>query len=338
MKKVVFISGSYPPDICGVGDYTSKLIQSDIAQKHKWTIFYKLDWSYKKIVKYIKEINQIKPSHLILQYPTQGYGWSLLPHFICIYYSLFTKIRFISVLHEFSNATFKNRLAEMILVIFSNVVIVTNEFEKECIRKTVPYRINIRTIRICSNIMGSKDIKNYNDRQYDLVYFGHIRPNKGLEDFIDLLKNEYKFFSNKKIAIIGQVPTGFESFFETIKRQLDNYTVEFILNKPEVEISQLLNNAKFAYLPFPDGVSERRGSFLACIFNGINVITTEGKYTTQELKNCIFIPKSQFDIIEYISNMTSEKYNKIQENLISYTLNVIPTTWDDVAKKYLELL
>ena len=338
MKKIIFISGSYPPDICGVGDYTAKLIQSDISHKHNWGIYYKSDWSYKNIAKYIKDINKSKPTHLILQYPTQGYGWSLVPHFMCIYFSLFSKIRFISVIHEFSNATFKNRLAEMILILFSNVIIVTNDFENKSIRKCIPCKKNIKTIHICSNITASSTIKDYNERIYDFIYFGHIRPNKGIEDFINLLKNEYQYFKSKKIAIIGQIPIGFEAFFYKIKKELENYTVDFILNKPETEIAQLLNSAKFAYLPFPDGVSERRGSFLACIFNGVNVITTEGKYTTDELRNCVFIPQGHQDIVKYMSSMTHEKYIQVQERLLYYTLNVIPTTWNDVAKKYLEIL
>lgn len=338
MIKFVFIVGSYPPDICGVGDYTFKLLHSDTAIGNHWEVFYRRDWSLGKLFRYIKDINALKPSHLFLQYPTQGYGWSLLPHILCIYFSLFTKIKFVSVLHEFSNASPKNRLAEKLFIFSSNAIVVTNDFEKQNVQKAIPFKKDIRIIRISSNISGSKVLKTYSERDWYLIYFGHIRPNKGVEEFLNFVEEHINVLRGKRIAIIGQIPKEFKTFYKIIKVKAEELNIELIHNLPDIELSKFLNNTKFAYLPFPDGISERRGSFLACAFNGVNVISTEGKYTTKELKECVYIANTQSDIINYLDSMNSSSYNDYQDRLYKYIKEVIPSSWDDVANKYLELI
>lgn len=337
MKKVLFITGSYPPEICGVGDYTSKLVNSEIGVHESWIVFHKQSWSIFQFFNYVQEISRIDPSHLILQYPTQGYGWSILPHLLCFYYSLFTKVKFISVLHEFSNATLKNKIAELIFLFCSNELIVTNDFEKKNIKKICFWLKNIHTIRICSNIVACNELNTFYNRHYDLVYFGHIRPNKGLEDFLDLIRSN-DYFLNKKLAIIGQVPKGFESYFNSIQEVAENFGIKLILNKPEEEISEILNDSKFAYLPFPDGVSERRGSFLACAFNGVNIITTKCKYTTEELQKCVFLPNNNSEIVKYITEMDEHSFLSVQLSLKKYINESIPATWNDVANLYKQVI
>lgn len=334
MKQVLFITGSYPPAICGVGDYTFKLVNSQYAQAHGWKVLYKKEWALSHFFEYLDEIRKFKPSTVVMQYPTQGYGWSLLPHLLCIFLYLFTKIKVITVLHEYSNATFKNRLAEHFLVWFANGVIATNDYEAANIKKIVLNKNKINTVRICSNIKGSDVINSFENRKFDIVYFGHIRPNKGIEDFLELLESQKERLRQRKIALIGQIPLGFESFYNTIKTTLDELGVEIILNRPEHEISELLNNAKFAYLPFPDGVSERRGSFLACAFNGTLAITTSGKYSTPQLLDCVFVPSGYDKIIDFVDNMSSSEYERYQSKMFEYIHHAIPSTWDEVAFLY----
>ncbi len=107
--SIVLVTGSYPPDICGVGDYTEKLYTNAVSGI--WKLCYIKKWAFSSFFSIIRKINKLKASTLVLQYPTEGYGWSIIPHLVALYYSFFTKKQFIVVLHEFSNMSLKAKMA-----------------------------------------------------------------------------------------------------------------------------------------------------------------------------------------------------------------------------------
>ena len=78
MKKKLMITGSFPPDICGVGDYTSCFMSSHDTGIENWSLYYSKEWSLKLLKKKISVLNSYNTESIFLQYPTQGYGWSLL--------------------------------------------------------------------------------------------------------------------------------------------------------------------------------------------------------------------------------------------------------------------
>ena len=92
------ITGSYPPDICGVGDYTACFLK--VADRDKWSLYNSSVWKISTFFQKKSDISKFQFSHIVIQYPTLGYGWNLLPQLLCIYYSLFTDKKVVVVLHE----------------------------------------------------------------------------------------------------------------------------------------------------------------------------------------------------------------------------------------------
>lgn len=326
------ITGSYPPnDICGVGDYTACLMAE--ANKQEWELYYSNDWSIKALRNKIKSINSFKAKFIIMQYPTQGYGWSIVPQLIALYYSFFTKKRFITVLHEFSQRTMKAKLATIPLLL-SNKVIFTNTFEKNFAEKIFPFRKNkYNIIKIFSNIPSPQKINGLSERIYDICYFGHIRPLKGLEDFIEIVSK----FQHKKILIIGQVLNEYKEYANKIEKECINKNICFMYNKEIKEVSNLLNKTKIAFLPFPDGVSERRGTLLAALSNGTAVITYKGKFSTKSLiKTCFITNKERAskDISNLLKELDNNQYSKIQAMNKEYLNSEIPHSWKDIVNMY----
>ena len=336
--KSLIITGSFPPDICGVGDYTACLI--NVANKEHWEVYYSSKWSLFDFKRKIKDINSYKCDVIFLQYPTQGYGWSLLPQLLCIYYSWFTKKKFVVVLHEFSQRTLKAKIASIPLLL-ANKVIFTNDFEREYSLRWFPFRKKAyHVIRILSNIKSAVKLKEWEDRHYDLVYFGHIRPFKGLEDFykvLDVIQKKRKI----KTAIIGQVLPEYTGYIEALKKEYSDLSIDYLLNNSAEEVSNLLNNAKIAFLPFPDGVSERRGSFLAAITNGTLVVTYRGPFVTSHLNNmCFFtnLKDAKQDILSLFDTYPNFGYYEKREVMDQYLSHELPNSWTEVLNLYTRVL
>lgn len=66
---------------------------------------------------------------------------------------------------------------------------------------------------------------------------------------------------------------------------------------PESAVSELLSATDLLVLPFPDGVSERRGSFMAGLHHGCAVLTTRGPNTGSTLGTATWIRATPADDI-----------------------------------------
>lgn len=332
--KILVITGSYPPDICGVGDYTSCLIGA--ADEKTWHLYYSNKWALFGICKKIKEIDSFKCSKIILQYPTQGYGWSLVPQLLCLYYTWFTNKTFIVVLHEFSQRTLKAKLATFPLL-FANKVIFTNDFERKYAEIRFPlWKKRYNTIRILSNIRPSELLKGWDERNYDIVYFGHIRPLKGLEDFFYTIKVMAKKRS-VKVAVIGQVVPEYESYITNLRQEYADLQIDYLFNNDADKVSALLNDSKIVFLPFPDGISERRGSFLAAIANGVLAMTYRGPFVTSHLEQLCFFTSYQEaseDIMWLLDKCPISVYKEKQKLMKQYLTQDLPASWAEIAHLY----
>jgi len=335
--NVLMIVGSYPPDMCGVGDYTYNLMNSSKA--NKWKLYYSKEWNLNTLFNKISEINKFKPEIIILQYPTQGYGWSIVPHILCILYSAFSSRKFVTVLHELSNQSLKAKIAEYIFLLFSNRIIVTNDFEKKYAISICPFIVNrrISVARIYSNIKAVSIIPKTVDRSIDLVYFGHIRPNKGINEFINFIQELRNKNLNYKVALIGQVLPEYAAFYNELASNIRQLNINTHINKTSEEVSILLSDSKFAFFPFPDGLSERRGSFIAAALNGVIMISTIGKHTTANMISKIPLIDNNnlaFEKLLELVNMSPEELQNIQSSVLDYVDNFIPKSWDEVVEQY----
>ena len=329
--ELLLITGSYPPEICGVGDYTNRLISANLTGM--WQLYFSTEWKWNTLFRHIRAINYTKKRIINMQYPTQGYGWSLIPHLLCIYFSWFTNKRFTVTIHEQSQLSLKSRLAEILILISANRIIFTNEFEQIYAQKRIPFiKKRSTVIKIYSNIDSCDIIKPIKNRTFDLINFGHIRPNKGLEHFIDTVSSLSSIY---KIAIVGQVPTGFEAYYEKIAQRCQNLHIDLILDLGDKEVASLLNDSKAVYLPFPDGASERRGSLLAAFVNGATVITTIGRFTTEALKKAI-IDIAKYSLSDILSDM--DLLSSKQEQAFNFLQKEMPAGWKDIVLRYNEFL
>lgn len=346
MKKsthIIVITGSIPPDICGVGDYTYNLCNADHVDLQDITFqqFYWKDWSLRGGIQALNALAKANPDILIMQYPTQGYGWSLMPHVISAYFSIMKNSKFVAVLHECSRLTLKARAAAWIILLMSNYLIFTNYYEQNRLSFMLRvFRKKTGVVPIKSNIPFVHEIKFFSERFIDVIYFGHVRPQKGIEEFIEIVRTMRNGHGKQKVIwFVGQIPTEFGAYATEVVQELQSLNVEVVNDADNDRVSYLLNDSKFALLPFPDGLSERRGTALAALGNGAVLISYFGKHTTPELcEAAIDLSTANTNLSAFIDNLNEEFLAKKQLIGAEVARKNFPANWNSVRTAYLEFI
>lgn len=321
--KILMITGSYPPDVCGVGDYTEKLTEAIQTKGVDVDIYNTVASGWGTLLK-----GRILKNYDIvhMQYPTVGFGKSLLPHL----FILLCNKKNIITLHEFSQVNLLRRLSILLFKLSKNTsYIFTNEFEQKQFSSNKSDSV---IIPIGSNIPVSEESSKKVDQ---IINFGLIRPNKGIEQFIELAKLfKNKNLSTLKFVLAGMVEPRFQNYYLEIERECRKYEVSIILNLSNIEVSNLLKQTRYAYLPFPDGASDRRGSMLAAMANECIVLTTGGAHTNKDLKYCVVITESLEDACTKLQHL--DVHQDSHKKFISDSLTYIKKfDWNDIAKKHL---
>lgn len=301
--KIVMITGSIPPDACGVGDYTVTLM-NELRKQSKNVELVKLNF-----IQLLKLLMPIKDRVIHVQYPTQGYGYSLLPLLLVLIKNP------VITLHEYSQVHPLRKLIEAFMMLFSTKVIVTTEHEKSVVSK-IFFNIKRKTevVPVFSAFPPIQNDISFNKRN-GVIFFGLMRPNKGVEEFIELAKLLAENDNNLPIHVYSAIPRGGIDYFDKMKKLSANLDINWCMNKDLDEVSKGMSAAKYAYLDFPDGVSARRSSFMAAISHGLLVFSKKGLMTPINL-NKSFInvqtPNQVKDKINYFEN-NLEEAKKVSE-------------------------
>lgn len=334
--RVVMVTGAYPPDVCGVGDYTDRLMTHAPAN---WQLFVARDWSRRSAKDIVRRLFACRPDAVVIQYPTQGYGWSLVPHLLVLLGRATGRYRTALALHEFSSLSGKAQAALALASHAATQVIFTTEAERDRARahRLFNRRVPTSVIGILSNIPQDSNPPAFGDRGIDLAYFGHIRPNKGLEDFLDVMAAMRAAEPQVRIAVIGEIPAGYEAFGAMVAARCDAIGAELTLGLDDIAAGRALADVRLLYLPFHDGVSARRGSVLAGFGNGAIVATRIGAATPAALKDAVVAcagTPADIPILREMLHLAPEPAARWQQAGSDYVATMLPRDWGDVASRY----
>lgn len=335
-RRLVMITGAYPPDICGVGDYTDRLMA---AAPVSWLPFVERDWSWRAVPGILRRLLRLGARDIVIQYPTQGYGWSLVPHLL-VFVGWFTRrYRPVLALHEFMSLSRKSQLALALTSHAASRMIFTTEVERDRARAHLLFssRVPTAVIGILSNIPQTPQPAAFGMRTIDVAYFGHIRPNKGLEVFLNVIAGLREADPAMRIAVIGEVPLGYEAFGEMVTARCGEIGGTMMTGLDDIEAGSALADVRLLYLPFPDGVSARRGSVLAGLGNGAIVATCIGEATPSELLPAIVVcdgTTKDVAVLQDALRMSDTEAAQLQQAGLSYTDTMLPRDWAQVAELY----
>lgn len=290
------ITGSVPGVRCGVEDYTLRLVQSLEAEGVAVDLVSGSDWSPTGTRRVIAAIRATRPDIVHIQYPTLGYGASLGPHLL----ANLAGAPVMLTLHEFTAFRMPKR-SSMFAFAPARHIIFTTSFEREQFLRLFPWRrANSSIVPIGSNIPFLPHRPKPGVR---IAFFGQLKPGRGLEDCLDLARLAKDRGRDWRVQIVGGLIPEHRDYLAGLRARAGGLDMEWLVDIEAQEVARILSRATMAYLPYPDGVSERRGTLIAALGNECAIVTTDGPFRPAGIEEAVRFangPAEAFDAVEAI--------------------------------------
>jgi glycosyltransferase involved in cell wall biosynthesis len=331
MTTVLMISGTWPPQACGVGDYTERLCceleQNDIAvarfADRKLSRPYSFD--------IIRKVKEAECDLVHIQYPTAGYGRSFTPSALPM---IIRDRPVVVTLHEYSNFRWYRRPWFAPFAPGCSARIFTTDEERELFQRRFPARNGTDlTVEIASNIPVAASAARYPGR---VSYFGLIAPNKGIEAFLDLCEAARESPHGLTFELIGAIPGQHRRYADAILKRASACDVLLSIDLPNGAVAKRLAASTFAYLPFPDGASAKRGTLAAAIVNGLIVITRHTPITPGWIRSATLDVRTPDDALDAIARLQQDGRHREAATKRS-VLAASRFRWDAIAQRHAEL-
>ena len=227
----------------------------------------------------MRELDQTSADLIHMQYPTTGYGWKLGPQAIATLRPL------VVTLHEASQSHPLRQLSLAPFLLRARHVIFTNQYEQTHISRLAPWILNRSSvIPIGSNLpLVHVQAK----RTETVTCFSIVRPQKGLEDVVEMARLLHQRGSSARVRVIGALMPRWADYFQKLKSGSSGLPIDWDIGLGDRALSLALAETSIGYLPFPDGASERRSSLIALLANKACVLTTRGAHTPDAMRSCV---------------------------------------------------
>jgi glycosyltransferase involved in cell wall biosynthesis len=331
MTTVLMVSGSWPPQACGIGDYTERLCceleQSGIDVSR----FVEGGLSRLYSSEAVRRANEADCDLVHIQYPTAGYGRSLTPS------ALPSSVRdkpVVVTLHEYSVFRWYRRAWFSPYARHCAARVFTTDEERGLFQRRFPDRGGADlTIEIASNIPAAVNVTGSPNR---VSYFGLIAPNKGIEAFLDLCEIAGAALSSFTFDLIGAIPDQHRHYAEAILQRASACQVEIAADLPNDAVAKRLATSTFAYLPFPDGASGKRGTLAAAIVNKLIVITRHSDITPSWIRSATMDAQRPEDALKLLTRLHADSPQR-EAAAKQSALAASRFRWDAIAQRHAEL-
>lgn len=371
---IIFISGSFPYAPDGISDGARILFDSlkkrsineefmllttrrfDIVQcleENQYSDYVLLD-DWKLRIRNIKQIARITKNASIvhMEYPGTYYGKTLLASFIPLIIRLNNlkkkkKTIVCTRLHEYSDARLLRKIAIIPIALFSHYLYIPALVDRTQLERIINKK-KIKPTVIGSNIPVTVTEIKRTTGPFVVTYFGAVYPGKGIEKMLHVWKKvmEQKGLMNIVFRFIGDIgieeTNQFKEYHLSVLKLIDalglrnNITITGYLS--DIEVANEISNSDVATLFFDDGLTLRRGSFLAFLSHGIPIVTSKGDLEAQEMfgnAKGIFMSEDielcAKKVVEFLKCEPHEKEKMMIENKdLSHLFS-----WDSIADNFI---
>ncbi|MHB8846035.1 MAG: glycosyltransferase [Nitrospirota bacterium] len=356
--RILFITGSFPPMKCGVGDYTACLANALVNHKdvhvailtgemnsnNAHSVAYEIfpvikKWRINEFLKIRSVIRHWKPDIVHIQYPTQGYyGGGYLPFLLPLLLYV-SRIKVAQTWHEYYT-TVLNPLLLFKAVIPSTIVAVRpNYWEhltpifRRIIRKDrIAFIPNASSLpHISLSIQERQDIRSRfaSSERKLIAYFGFFYPFKGADMLFKIADPRHDH-----VVFIGPFDDK-DPYHRSLRDRAmtgtwaGNATITGFL--PPDEAARILAAADAVILPFRKGGGMWNTSLHGAALQGTFIITTSLEQQGYDETANIYYARQddlatmQEALIVYAGRRNSE------ENIRKFT------TWDDISNRHIHV-
>ncbi len=331
MTTVLMVSGSWPPQPCGVGDYTERLCR-ELERIGIGVVRFasdRLSQLYSR--EDVRQAGDFDCDLIHIQYPTAGYGRSLTPSAIPW---LVRDRPVVVTLHEYSVFRWYRRAWFSPYARHCAARIFTTDEERELFERRFGDRHgDDLTVEIASNIPVAAEATRQDRR---VSYFGLIAPAKGIEDFLDLCELARVTSSDLAFELIGAIPDRHRHYAETILQRASACGIQLSINLPDDAVARRLAASTFAYLPFPDGATGKRGSLAAALINRLIVITRHSAITPEWIRSATLNAGKPGDTLTLATRLCADG----KQLALAKKRSALAATrfrWDAIAQRHAEL-
>lgn len=326
--KIVLLVTSPGNLMCGVADYAEKLAQALRDLGADAALERPKAWSAGEVSR-IRRACGDRDTVLHLQYPSLTMGNSLAPALLPI-----LSHNVYATLHEFRLFSLPRKLIFLPYALKARAVLFSNHAERDGFHRAFPFGgASLRVLPIGNNI---RRVNEAVERCERLVYFGQISRNKGIETFLDTVAKLKAGSTEMECRMIGAMVDGDGEFRAMVEARARELGVTLRLNLTPDDVSRELLAASIALLPFPDGVSDKRGSALACLDHGLSVLTTQSETTPDWLKQTTLPVASADDASIAIGRLLAGTIDRRPAaDMLAKELKA--RDWRDIARAHLEL-
>lgn len=312
--RVAMVTGSYPPQPCGVGDYTHRLVQQmkssgvavdvittkSIAPRNADEVKYELsDWrisSWREGVKWIAARNY---DLIHIQYPARFYGY--LPDLALLTWMVrrsLPDIPIIVTLHEFRITHLLRKMTAAVIAHYANAVVVTAESELRRFEQLlwwmkgkvhlIRLAVVVPTVQVTSEERETlRKSHGFHADDVVIVFFGFLHPNKGIERLVASFALVHARRPAARLLVISMFNPDTDTYHRQMAQLVREQGIEDVVTwagyAPHEQVSRLLSMADLGVLPYEDGVSFRRLSFMTMLSHGLPTVTTVGHTALSEM-------------------------------------------------------
>lgn len=320
--RVLLISGEYPPMEGGVADF-SRLLGQAMAQQgwevHVLTSAKAVQrgdegpvhchplmrsWRWRPLRATVcRLLGEVRPDVINIQYQTAAFD--MHPAINCLPLAcrdVPTVVTFHDLLvpYLFPKAGPLRWWANLALARWCGAVIVTNS-EDEARLKAYPWIRRLTLVPISSNLACAppagydrtawRRARGIADDTLILCYFGFLNASKGGEELIAALDRLRKTGCDAVLLMIGGSVGASDltnrTYLELVQASIRGRGLESRViwtgYLPAEQVSASFGAADICVLPYRDGASFRRGSFLAALTHGMPIVTTQPRVSLPAL-------------------------------------------------------